>query len=124
MNPHAFVAVITCSVAYAATAIVPLDECRAHFAKITDKGNPQKPYYDRCIRIQPALLVMLSPLTAGYDLGKFGAAGTLVGGIISAAQMDISTSNTGGAWTTPRRILRSRSWRVMGITPRSMHMHE
>ena len=61
------------------------------------QGEPTEASYDRCIRIQPALLVMLSPLTAGYDLGKFGTAATLVGGIISAAQMAISTSNTGGA---------------------------
>lgn len=111
MIPYAFGALTMRSVAYAATAMV--DECREQFAKIMDKENPQKPDYDRCIRIstnaslyemiQPGLLVMLSPLIAGYVLGKNGTAGILIGGMISAVQMAISMSNTGGAWDNAKK---------------------
>jgi len=39
--------------------------------------------------MQPGLLVMLSPLLAGYALGKNGNAGLLIGGMTSAVQMVI-----------------------------------
>merc|ERR1712100_22976 len=53
--------------------------------------------------IQPGLLVMLSPIAAGYVLGKNGTAGILIGGMISAVQMAISMSNTGGAWDNAKK---------------------
>merc|ERR1711998_250342 len=72
-----------------------------------------KPDYDRCIKIstnaslvemiQPGLLVMLSPIVSGFLLGKNGTAGILIGGMISAVQMAISMSNTGGAWDNAKK---------------------
>jgi len=53
--------------------------------------------------VQPGLLVMLSPILSGLILGKNGTAGILIGGMISAVQMAISMSNTGGAWDNAKK---------------------
>merc|ERR1712139_352237 len=76
--------------------------------------EPAKPDYESCIKIStmsslremilPGLLVMLSPIVAGYSLGKNGTAGILIGGMISAVQMAISMSNTGGAWDNAKKF--------------------
>merc|ERR1712139_584393 len=75
--------------------------------------EPAKPDYESCIKIstmsslkemiQPGLLVMLSPIVSGFILGKNGTAGILIGGMISAVQMAISMSNTGGAWDNAKK---------------------
>lgn len=111
MIPYAFGALTMRSVAFAATAMV--EECREQFKGILHATPPMKPDYDRCIRIstnaslyemiQPGLLVMLSPIVAGFILGKNGTAGILIGGMISAVQMAISMSNTGGAWDNAKK---------------------
>jgi len=111
MIPYAFGALTMRSVAFAATAMV--EECRVQFKGILHDTPPKKPDYDRCIKIstnaslyemiQPGLLVMLSPIAAGYILGKNGTAGILIGGMISAVQMAISMSNTGGAWDNAKK---------------------
>merc|ERR1712232_324291 len=89
MIPYAFGAMTMRSVAFAATAMV--EECRIQFKAILHE------------MIQPGLLVMLSPIAAGYILGKNGTAGILIGGMISAVQMAISMSNTGGAWDNAKK---------------------
>merc|ERR1711988_540836 len=109
MLPYAFSAMTMTSVGYAAQDMV--EECRKQFKAILKEGA--KPDYDRCIRISteaslkemiaPGLLVMLSPLVAGFVLGKNGTAGILIGGMISAVQMAISMSNTGGAWDNAKK---------------------
>merc|ERR1712178_75309 len=111
MIPYAFAALTMRSVAFAATAMV--EECRLQFKAILHEDPPKKPDYDRCIKIstnaslyemiQPGLLVMLSPIVAGFILGKNGTAGLLIGGMISAVQMAISMSNTGGAWDNAKK---------------------
>jgi inorganic pyrophosphatase len=114
MIPYAFAALTMRSVAFAATDMV--EECRRQFKLILhpEPGQaPAEPDYERCIvistnaslreMIQPGLLVMLSPLLAGYALGKNGTAGLLIGGMISAVQMAISMSNTGGAWDNAKK---------------------
>jgi len=111
MIPYAFAALTMRSVAFAATAMV--EECRVQFKKILHDNPPAKPDYDRCIKIStnaslyemiaPGLLVMLSPIVSGYILGKNGTAGILIGGMISAVQMAISMSNTGGAWDNAKK---------------------
>merc|ERR1712125_281154 len=68
-----------------------VEECRIQFKAILHE------------MIQPGLLVMLSPIAAGYILGKNGTAGILIGGMISAVQMAISMSNTGGAWDNAKK---------------------
>merc|ERR1719197_1583376 len=111
MIPYAFGALTMRSVAFAATAMV--EECRVQFKAILHEVPPKKPDYHRCIvistdaslyeMIQPGLLVMLSPIAAGFILGKNGTAGLLIGGMISAVQMAISMSNTGGAWDNAKK---------------------
>jgi inorganic pyrophosphatase len=111
MIPYAFAALTMRSVAFAATAMV--EECRLQFKGILHETPPKKPDYHRCIvistdaslyeMIAPGLLVMLSPIAAGFILGKNGTAGILIGGMISAVQMAISMSNTGGAWDNAKK---------------------
>merc|ERR1712139_398752 len=84
--------------------------------------EPAKPDYDLCIKIStmsslremilPGLLVMLSPIVAGYSLGKNGTAGILIGGMISAVQMAISMSNTGGAWDNAKKFAEKEGMKV------------
>jgi inorganic pyrophosphatase len=114
MIPYAFAAMTMRSVAFAATDMV--EECRRQFKLILhpEPGcKPADPDYESCIKIStiaslkemimPGLLVMLSPICAGYVLGKNGTAGILIGGMISAVQMAISMSNTGGAWDNAKK---------------------
>jgi len=115
MIPYAFAALTMRSVAYAATDMV--EECRRQFKLILHPEPGQQaaqPDYRECIvistnaslreMIAPGLLVMLSPIAAGYILGKNGTAGILIGGMISAVQMAISMSNTGGAWDNAKKF--------------------
>jgi inorganic pyrophosphatase len=114
MIPYAFAALTMRSVAFAATEMV--EECRRQFKLILhpEAGQPAaQPDYERCIKIStiaslkemilPGLLVMISPIAAGFVLGKNGTAGILIGGMISAVQMAISMSNTGGAWDNAKK---------------------
>merc|ERR1719272_150593 len=111
MIPYAFAALTMRSVAYAATDMV--EECREQFKGILHGNPPVAPDYKRCIVIStnaslremvaPGLLVILSPIAAGFLIGKNGCAGLLIGGMISAVQMAISMSNTGGAWDNAKK---------------------
>jgi len=111
MIPYAFAALTMRSVAYAATDMV--EECRRQFEGILRGNPPVAPDYTRCIvistqaslreMIAPGLLVILSPIAAGFCIGKNGCAGLLIGGMISAVQMAISMSNTGGAWDNAKK---------------------
>merc|ERR1740117_2311680 len=113
MIPYAFAALTMRSVAFAATEMV--EECRRQFKLILHPEPgcaPAEPDYTRCIVIStnaslremilPGLLV-ISPIAAGFVLGKNGCAGLLIGGMISAVQMAISMSNTGGAWDNAKK---------------------
>jgi len=112
MIPYAFAALTMRSVAFAATDMV--EECRLQFKEILHGNPPAKPDYEKCITIStnaslremilPGLLVMLSPIVTGFVLGKNGTAGLLIGGMISAVQMAISMSNTGGAWDNAKKF--------------------
>lgn len=48
--------------------------------------------------IAPGVLVIGSPLLAGFLFGPGAVAGLLAGSITSGVQVAISASNTGGAW--------------------------
>jgi inorganic pyrophosphatase len=71
-------------------------------------GGVYKPDYDGCIKIStdaslakmilPGILVLGSPLLAGFLCGPDAVAGLLAGIIVSGVQVAISASNTGGAW--------------------------
>merc|ERR1712072_424855 len=74
-----------------------------------------KPDYQACIEIStnaslremipPALLVILSPLLTGTFFGVEAVSGLLVGSLISAVQLAISQSNTGGAWDNAKKYV-------------------
>jgi Na+/H+-translocating membrane pyrophosphatase len=71
-------------------------------------GKKYNPDYDGCIKIStdaslakmvvPGILVLGSPLLAGFLFGPDAVAGLLAGIIVSGVQVAISASNTGGAW--------------------------
>ena len=48
--------------------------------------------------VAPGILVLGSPLVAGFLFGPDAVAGLLAGIIVSGVQVAISASNTGGAW--------------------------
>jgi len=82
-------------------------------AKIWDREI--KPDYDACITIStdaslremipPAMLVIISPLLTGVLFGVEAVAGLLVGSLISAVQLAISQSNSGGAWDNAKKYV-------------------
>lgn len=71
------------------------------------------PDYQKCIgvstdaslklMIAPGVLVMGSPLLAGFVFGPDATAGVLAGTIVSGVQVAISASNTGGAWDNAKK---------------------
>merc|ERR1712054_486417 len=83
------------------------------FPKILKEGKD--PDYAKCIgiatdaslreMIMPGVLVMGSPLIAGFCFGKNCTAGLLTGALVSGVQMDISMSNTGGAWDNAKKYI-------------------
>merc|ERR1719183_428536 len=111
MLPYAFSAMTMKSVGEAADDMVR--ECREQFPKIM--ANTAKPDYEKCIRIStdaslremimPGILVMGSPLLAGFCFGKNCTAGLLTGALVSGVQMAISMSNTGGAWDNAKKYI-------------------
>jgi inorganic pyrophosphatase len=60
--------------------------------------------------VAPGVLVLGSPLVAGFLFGPDAVAGLLAGIIVSGVQVAISASNTGGAWdNTKKEIEKTRS---------------
>mmetsp|Transcript_29507 Transcript_29507/g.36446 ORF Transcript_29507/g.36446 Transcript_29507/m.36446 type:complete len:126 (-) Transcript_29507:138-515(-) len=55
--------------------------------------------------IAPGALVMLSPIFTGYLFGVYALSGLLAGSLVSAVQMAISSSNTGGAWDNAKKYV-------------------
>jgi len=111
MLPYWFSAMTMKSVGHAADAMV--QECRVQFPKIMREGA--EPDYAKCIgiatdaslreMIMPGVLVMGSPLIAGFCFGKNCTAGLLSGALVSGVQMAISMSNTGGAWDNAKKYI-------------------
>lgn len=54
--------------------------------------------------VGPGLLVLGFPLLVGLFLGPKGIAGLLPGALVSAVQMAISSSNSGGAWDNAKKF--------------------
>jgi len=57
--------------------------------------------------IAPGALVILSPILTGYLFGVHALSGLLAGSLVSAVQMAISSSNTGGAWDNAKKYIES-----------------
>lgn len=55
--------------------------------------------------IAPGILVMSTPILVGALFGSAAVAGLLAGAIVSAVQMAISQSNTGGAWDNAKKYV-------------------
>jgi len=53
--------------------------------------------------VAPGILVLGSPLLAGFLFGPDAVAGLLAGIIVSGVQVAISASNTGGAWDNAKK---------------------
>jgi inorganic pyrophosphatase len=74
-----------------------------------------KPDYQECIAIStkaslremiaPGVLVMFSPLVTGIFFGVEAVCGLLVGALVSAVQLAISQSNSGGAWDNAKKYV-------------------
>merc|ERR1711865_385732 len=60
-----------------------------------------------------AMLVMLSPIITGALFGVEAVSGLLVGSLISAVQLAISQSNSGGAWDNAKKYVESGKVSVM-----------
>jgi H(+)-translocating pyrophosphatase len=74
-----------------------------------------KPDYAQCIKIAtnaslwemipPAALVLLTPILMGSIVGVEAVVGMLAGSLVSAVQLAISMSNTGGAWDNAKKYV-------------------
>merc|ERR1712227_481124 len=81
------------------------------------------PNYDACIRIctnaslremiAPACLVILTPLVTGLLFGVEAVCGLLVGALVSAVQLAISQSNSGGAWDNAKKYVEAGQVTIM-----------
>lgn len=121
MLPYAFSAMTMKAVGDAAIEMMKF--ILADFKKGTQAKKDGKEYvpdYDGCISIStkaslklmvaPGILVIASPLVAGFLFGPDAVAGLLAGIIVSGVQVAISASNTGGAWdNTKKEIEKLRS---------------
>ncbi len=87
---------------------------RALFMKCSSQPS-YVPDYNRCVAIstnaslkcmlRPGALVLLTPLVIGFVFGVHALAGTLVGSLVSAVQLAISASNSGGAWDNAKKFI-------------------
>jgi inorganic pyrophosphatase len=76
------------------------------------------PNYQECIDIStkaslremiaPAMLVMGTPILVGVLFGVEAVSGLLVGSLISAVQLAISQSNSGGAWDNAKKYVEQK----------------
>lgn len=117
MLPYAFSALTMKAVGDAANAMMDFiveDFERVSGVKKRNRENSdgqkenESPDYHGCIAIStkyslkymilPGLLVIFSPLVAGFLWGPAAVSGLLAGIIVSGIQVAISASNTGGAW--------------------------
>jgi len=115
MLPYWFTAYCMKSVGMAANEMVK--EVKRQFAEFGADilARTAKPDYDACISIStraslkemipPAMLVMLSPILTGALFGVEAVCGLLVGSLISAVQLAISQSNSGGAWDNAKKYV-------------------
>jgi len=114
MLPYWFSAMTMKAVGLAANQMV--EEVRRQFRDIPGlMEGTSDPDYDRCVRISteaslkmmvaPGALVMLAPILMGTLFGVNALAGMLAGALVSAVQMAISSSNTGGAWDNAKKFI-------------------
>ena len=118
MLPYWFSAMTMKSVGKAAAQMV--QEVARQFRENPDllrKGSEVKPDYAGCVAIAteaalhemiaPGALVILAPLITGTFFGVYAVYGLLTGALLSAVQLAISMSNTGGAWDNAKKYIES-----------------
>jgi inorganic pyrophosphatase len=129
MLPYWFTAFCMKSVGLAAGAMVQnvKEQFEANGDKImaTDETRVA-PNYQACIKIStdaslremiaPGMLVMFSPLVTGVFFGVEAVCGLLVGSLVSAVQLAISQSNSGGAWDNAKKFVESDQLIIDGVT--------
>jgi len=114
MLPYAFSALTMKAVGDAAYDM--MDFISEDYKRVQDEkaqGREAFPNYEGCIKISteaslrkmiaPGVLVIGSPLLAGFLFGPSATAGLLAGTIVSGVQVAISASNTGGAWDNAKK---------------------
>merc|ERR1712100_156660 len=128
MLPYWFTAFCMKSVGLAAGAMVQnvKEQFEANGDKImaTDETR-EAPDYQACIKIStdaslkemiaPGMLVMFSPLVTGVFFGVEAVCGLLVGSLVSAVQLAISQSNSGGAWDNAKKFVESDQLIIDGV---------
>merc|ERR1719473_542314 len=127
MLPYWFTAYCMKSVGKAAKEMVAnvkkqFSEGDQHLEVINDelriKEGAPFPAYHECISIStnaslkemvpPAMLVMGTPIIVGVVFGVEAVCGLLVGSLISAVQLAISQSNSGGAWDNAKKYVEQK----------------
>ena len=114
MLPYLFSALTIGSVGRAANKMV--DEVRAQYEAHPEiLEGKMAPDYNRCIDIStkaslremivPGLIVLASPVAAGFILGSAGLGGLLIGGLVSAIMLAVFMANAGGAWDNAKKYV-------------------
>lgn len=111
--PYLFSAMTMKSVGSAAKKMV--NEVRRQFKDDDIKNKRKEPDYEECIRvstvasltemINPAILVIFTPIVFGVFFHPLMVAGILPGALISGVHLAISMSNTGGAWDNCKKLI-------------------
>jgi K(+)-stimulated pyrophosphate-energized sodium pump len=112
--PFLFTAMTMKSVGKAAFAMI--EEVRRQFKTIPGiMEGTGEPDYARCVAIStqaalremiaPGILIMGTPLLAGYLFGVQSVAGILVGSLVAGGVLAIASSNSGGAWDNAKKYI-------------------
>lgn len=114
MLPYLFSALTIGSVGRAANKMV--DEVRAQYEAHPEiLEGKMAPDYNRCIDIStkaslremivPGIIVLVSPIVAGFVIGAEGLGGLLIGGLVSAIMLAVFMANAGGAWDNAKKYV-------------------
>jgi K(+)-stimulated pyrophosphate-energized sodium pump len=112
--PFLFTAMTMKSVGKAAFAMI--EEVRHQFKTIPGiMEGTGKPDYAQCVAIStqaalremiaPGVLIMGTPLVAGFLFGVQAVAGILVGSLVAGGVLAIASSNSGGAWDNAKKYI-------------------
>ncbi|MBT8040346.1 MAG: V-type H(+)-translocating pyrophosphatase [Xanthomonadales bacterium] len=112
--PFLFTAMTMKSVGKAAFAMI--EEVRHQFKTIPGiMEGTGEPDYARCVAIStnaalremiaPGVLIMGTPIVAGFLFGVSSVAGVLVGSLVTGGVMAIASSNSGGAWDNAKKYI-------------------
>ena len=114
MLPYLFSSLTIGSVGRAANKMV--DEVRAQYEAHPEiLEGKMSPDYNRCIDIStkaslkemivPGIIVLVSPIVAGFIIGSAGLGGLLIGGLVSAIMLAVFMANAGGAWDNAKKFI-------------------